>query len=60
MDYNTLVQLIGSLGFPIAACCALFWMINSTMKENTESNREVRTALTELVSYMRERDPNVC
>lgn len=33
MDYNELVQAVGGLGFPIVACCGLFWMINTTMKE---------------------------
>ena len=56
MDYNAIGQLIGTLGFPIVACCALFWMLNTTMKENTASNRDVRTALIELTAYMRERD----
>lgn len=56
MDYNALGQLIGSLGFPIVACCALFWMINTTMKENTESNKEVQKALIELITCLRERD----
>lgn len=56
MDYNAIGQLIGTLGFPIVACCALFWMVNTTMKENTESNRDVRAALIELVTYMKERD----
>lgn len=32
-----LVNLIGSLGFPIIACGALFWMINTTMKELTSA-----------------------
>jgi hypothetical protein len=35
MDYNQIVQAIGSVGFPIVACCGLFWMINTTMKELT-------------------------
>lgn len=56
MDYNAIGQLIGTLGFPIVACCALFWMLNTTLKENTESNRDVRAALIELTTYMRERD----
>lgn len=56
MDYNAIGQLIGTLGFPIVACCALFWMLNTTMKENTESNRDVRTALIELTTYMKERN----
>ena len=56
MDYNALGQLIGTLGFPIVASCALFWMINTTMKENTESNREVQKALIEIIAYLKERD----
>lgn len=32
-----IVNSIGSVGFPIVACCALFWMINTTMKELTQA-----------------------
>ena len=28
-----IINAIGSVGFPIVACGALFWMINTTMKE---------------------------
>lgn len=59
MDYNAIGQLIGTLGFPIVACCALFWMLNTTLKENTESNKEVRAALIELTTYMKEREDGV-
>lgn len=59
MDYNAIGQLIGTLGFPIVACCALFWMLNTTLKENTESNKEVRAALIELTTYMKERESGV-
>ena len=58
MDPNAIGQLIGTLGFPIVACGALFWMLNTTMKENTESNRAVQTALIELTTYMKENDKN--
>lgn len=30
-----IINAIGSVGFPIVACGALFWMINTTMKELT-------------------------
>ena len=40
MDYNTIVTLVGSLGFPIVACIGLFWMINTTMKEFKETVAE--------------------
>ncbi len=28
-----ITQVISSVGFPIVACGALFWMINTTMKD---------------------------
>lgn len=42
MDIQEITQVISSVGFPIVACGALFWMINTSMKEL----REAITALT--------------
>ena len=53
MDYNTIVTLIGSLGFPIVSCIALFWMINTTMKEFKETVAENTKAMTELVTTVK-------
>ena len=53
MDYNSSVTLVGSLGFPIAACIALFWMINTTMKEFKETVAENTKAMTELVTTVK-------
>lgn len=53
MDYNTIVTLVGSLGFPIAACIGLFWMINSTMKEFKETIAENTKVMTELVATVK-------
>ena len=40
MDVNTLIQLVGSLGFPIVACGALFWrMIKSDEQHKEEMNK---------------------
>lgn len=30
------VQLISNVGFPIAAFCAMYYMCNTTIKENTK------------------------
>ena len=42
MDINVVSQLIGSLGFPIVACCGLFWfgykMVNK-LSTQLESER---------------------
>lgn len=37
MDIQEVTQVISSVGFPIVACGALFWMINTSMKELTEA-----------------------
>lgn len=36
-EIQVITQAIGSVGFPIVACSALFWMINTTMKELTSA-----------------------
>lgn len=53
MDYNTITTLVGSLGFPIAMCIALFWMINTTMKEFKQTVAENTKAMTELVTTVK-------
>ena len=40
MDINVLIQLVGSLGFPIVACGALFWrMVKSDEQHKEEMNK---------------------
>lgn len=40
MDVNSFIQLVGSLGFPIVACGALFWrMIKSDEQHKEEMNK---------------------
>lgn len=53
MDYNAIVTLIGSLGFPIVSCIALFWMVNTSMKEFKETVAENTKAMTELVTTVK-------
>lgn len=42
-----IVNAIGTVGFPIVACCALFWMINTTMKELTGAINKLTNAIAE-------------
>jgi hypothetical protein len=46
MDMTTVSQLISSVGFPIAACCGMFWYMN---KEREEHAAEVKN-LTETIN----------
>lgn len=48
MDANSIISLVGSLGFPVVMCGALFWyMIKQNEQHSTES-REMRDAINEL------------
>lgn len=63
MDFSTVSQLISSVGFPIAACVALFWQMN---KESTQHKEEMDAlkeslnqntlAITKLVLFMQEKE----
>lgn len=39
------VQLISNVGFPIAAFCAMYYMCNTTIKENTNALNELVNTL---------------
>ncbi len=43
MDVGAIIQIVGSLGFPIAACIAVFWYL---MKES-ENHKEEMNKLSE-------------
>ena len=45
MDAGTITQLIGSLGFPIAACIALFWQNAKQSEKHAEELRQITEAL---------------
>lgn len=38
MDVSGIIQVVGSLGFPVAACIAVFWYL---MKESENHKTEV-------------------
>lgn len=48
MDTNTIVNLIGSVGFPIVACGALFWMLNKQTEMHREEMNSLKEAIEEL------------
>lgn len=63
MDISAISQLISSVGFPIAACVALFWQMN---RESTQHKEEMDAlkeslnqntlAITKLVLFMQEKE----
>lgn len=45
MDVNLLIQLVGSLGFPIVACGALFWRMVKSDEQHKEEMNKISEAL---------------
>lgn len=45
MDVNALIQLVGSLGFPIVACGALFWRMIKSDEQHKEEMGKMSDAL---------------
>lgn len=37
MDMNSVITAIGSVGFPIVACCGLFYLYNETITKITNT-----------------------
>lgn len=46
MDINGITTLIGSLGFPIAACCVMFYQ-NSKLQETLNELSKTLTSMSE-------------
>ena len=45
MGVNELIQLVGSLGFPIVACVALFWRMVKSDEQHKEEMDKMSEAL---------------
>ena len=49
MGYNDIVSLVGSVGFPIAACCVMFFQ-NNKMQETLQELVKTLTTMNERLS----------
>lgn len=45
MDVTVITQLIGSLGFPIACTCVMFYMWNKEREEHKQECEQLRDAV---------------
>ena len=63
MDVNVIMQAISTVGFPICACGALFWMVNkqdaqhkeeiNALRSVLEANTQALTELRDMIKYMK-------
>ena len=52
MDIQTISQLISTIGFPIAACCAIFFMMNKEREDHKSEVDSLKGLLSELIETM--------
>ena len=52
MDVNSLIQLVGSLGFPIVACGAMFWRTVKSDEQHKEEMNKMSEALNNNTSAL--------
>ena len=58
MKLSDIGTLIGSVGFPIVACCGMGWYINNTMQKFTDTMQKNTTALEKLLTVLRKDETN--
>lgn len=52
VEIEVITNLIGSIGFPIAAFIMLYWMMNTTLKDIQSVMSENTLAITKLIEKM--------
>lgn len=56
MDINALVSAISTVGFPIVACCGLFWFANKLVDKITSVISENTMAINKLIAKLESED----
>lgn len=52
MTADVVMEMIGSYAFPICMCVAMFWMVNTTMKDLRDTISENTNAIARLIDRM--------
>ena len=58
MDVNSIITAIGSVGFPIVACCGLFYLYNETITKITNTLDLLNKSVELLAEELKERRVN--
>ena len=54
MDSTELMQAISTVGFPIVACCVLFYLYDKTLREVVATLQDVSQTLRDVSEHLRE------
>lgn len=58
MDISTIVTVVGSVGFPIVACCGMAWFIATTFNDFNDLMTKNNVLTEELIGLLRKDDGN--
>lgn len=58
MDVGTIVSVIGSVGFPIVACCAMAWFIATTFSDFNDLMTKNNILTEELIALLKDGGAN--
>ena len=53
MNVNDVVSMIGSIGFPIVACCAMAWFIATTFRDFNNLMTKNNVLTEELIALLK-------
>lgn len=53
MEPNELMQAISTVGFPIVACCVLFYLYDKTLRQVVATLQEVSNTLQDVANTIR-------
>lgn len=54
MDINSIVTVIGSVGFPIVACCGMAWFIATTFRDFNDLMTKNNVLTEELIALLKD------
>lgn len=52
MDMSSIVTLVGSVGFPIVACCGMAWFIATTFRDFNDLMTKNNVLTEELIALL--------
>ena len=53
MDVNSIVTVVGSVGFPIVACCGMAWFIATTFSDFNDLMTKNNVLTEELIALLK-------
>ncbi len=54
MDINSIVTVVGSVGFPIVACCGMAWFIATTFRDFNNLMTKNNVLTEELIALLKD------